>query len=528
VNALAGTTVMVRLALRRDRVRLPVWILVFVLVAASSASATLGLYPTAESRVHAAVGINATPALVAFYGQIYDVASLGAIAMVKLGGAGAAMVAVLTGLGVIRHTRAEEESGRSELLGAGVLGRGALLAAALLVAAGTCLVLGSGTALALSMTGLPAAGAFAFGASWAVTGLVFAAIALVSAQLTTGSRAANGITMAVLGVSYLLRAIGDSSGPGWLSWCSPIGWAQQVRPFAGNRWWVLVLGLVFAALVSALGFALAGRRDLGAGLLPDRPGPSTGAPGLGSPLGLAWRLHRGALLAWGCGFVLLGLIFGSIASGVSSLVDSDQSREMIQKLGGQQGLTDAFLATELGFLAIFASVYGIQAALRLRGEEVAQRAEPLLATAVGRIRWAGGHLLIVLAGTSALLLVAGLSAGGAHAVSTGDPSRVGVVVAGAIVQLPAVWVVAGIVVALFGLRPRLVVASWAALAGFVLVGQFGQVLGLDQWALDLSPFTHVPRLPGQTMNLIPVVWLLLVAGVLMTLGLAGFRRRDLD
>ena len=100
------------------------------------------------------------------------------------------------------------------------------------------------------------------------------------------------------------------------------------------------------------------------------------------------------------------------------------------------------------------------------------------------------------------------------------------VLASAVVQLPAVWVLAGIATALFGVLPRLTPLSWAALGAFALLGLFGKVLQLDQWMLDASPFTHIPRLPGGDVSAEPLMWLVGVAAVLAVVGLTGIRRRD--
>jgi ABC-2 type transport system permease protein len=97
----------------------------------------------------------------------------------------------------------------------------------------------------------------------------------------------------------------------------------------------------------------------------------------------------------------------------------------------------------------------------------------------------------------------------------------------AMARLPAAWVLTGLVVALFGLAPRLVLGAWAVLAGFLLLGEFGTLLRLDPRLIDLSPFTHVPKLPGGELTMTPLMWLTLVALVLTATGLAGFRRRDI-
>ncbi|KAA2258835.1 ABC transporter permease [Solihabitans fulvus] len=530
MGTFVGTGSLVRLALRRDRIMLPVWIVLFVLTASSSASATVGLYPTISSRVEAAGTFNSTPALVALYGRIYDPTSLGALAMLKLSALGAALVAVLGYIVVVRHTRAEEESGRLELLGATVVGRRAPLTAALIVAAGTNLVLGLLTALGQIGAGLPATGAVAFGLAWAGAGLAFAAVGAVAAQLTSSARAANALSSAVLGLAYLLRAVGDSAGPNgptWVSWLSPIGWAQQLRPFAGDRFWVLLLLAGFAVLAIGGAYALVARRDIDAGLLPDRPGPASASALLRSPFALAWRLHRTALFGWLAGFVVLGAVLGSIATNVGSMLSSPQAREMIVRLGGEKGLTDSFLAAELGITGLIASVYAVQAAMRLRAEETAQRVEPLLATATGRIRWAAGHIVMSLLGTGVLVAATGVAAGLSYGAAVDDLGQVGRVLGAALAYLPAIWVVTAVVVAAFGLAPRAIMAGWAALVAFLVLELLGPLLKLDQWVMDVSPFTHVPKLPGTAFSATPLVWLAVVAAVFTSAGLAAFRRRDI-
>ena len=280
MTRLAGLGALTRLALRRDRVLVPVWVAVFVAVAASSASATRGLFPTVGDRVQAARAANATPALVAFYGKVYDESSLGGIGMLKLTTLGAVLVAVLMIVLVVRHTRGEEEAGRLDVAAAGVVARRSPLVAALVLAVTASITLGLLSAVGVMAAGLPTEGSLAFGLTWAVAGIEFAAVAAVAAQLTETARAATSLAVAFLGVAFLLRAVGDSARPGtvtWLSWLSPVGWAQQIRPFGGDRWWVALLPLGFAAVLVALAMLLVARRDVGAGVLRPRLGPASGS-----------------------------------------------------------------------------------------------------------------------------------------------------------------------------------------------------------------------------------------------------------
>ena len=527
-EAFAGTRALVQLALRRDRVLVPVWLAVFTVMAGSTASSTLALYPDVASRREIGTTINGNPAMLALYGRVFDVESAGAVAMFKVNAMGAALVAVLAMILMVRHTRAEEEAGRLDLLGAGVVGRYAALTAAALVSGGTAVVLGLLTAVARVAAGQPVAGSLAFGAGWALTGLSFTAVAAVMAQLTTGARAATGLTAAVLGATYLLRAVGDIAdehGPRWASWLSPVGWAQQVRPFAGERWWVLAPGLAFVGLALFAAFVLVADRDVGAGLLADRAGSPTAGPQLRNAPALALRLQRGMLLAWTGAVLVMGLVVGSLGSSIDAFLTSPAAKDMIVKIGGTGGVLDAFFGTELAVVALVISIFAISSVLRLRGEETGLRAEALLATGLSRRRLAGGYLLVAAAGSVWLLLVAGLGMGVAAAGTLHDGAWTGRLVAGSLAHAPAVLVLLGITAAAVGLVPRFSVAGWAALVAFLLIGELGPVFELDRRVIDVSPFAHVPPLGHLTAA--PLLWTSLVAAALVVAGVEGFRRRDL-
>jgi ABC-2 type transport system permease protein len=510
---------------------LPAWVYILTATAAGTAYSFKGLYKTASALRQITDSSNSTPALVALSGRVYA-SSVGGLTAWKIGIVGGVLVAVMSILIVVRHTRAEEETGRLELVGAGAVGRSAALTAALGVAFGASLVLGLVVSAGLMAVGQPVPGSVAFGLSWVAVGWVFAAVAAVTAQLSESARTAKGIAIAVLGASYLLRAAGDAAGSGgarWLTWLSPLGWAEQVRAFGSERWWVLGLAVVLAAVIAGGGYGLAANRDLGTGLVADRPGPATGSPMLRSALALSWRLQRGSLLAWASGFAVAGLAVGSISPSVGNLIKGNKSMiALVQRMGGRGAIDDAYLAVIMGIFGLVAAVYATSAALRLRSEETESQADLVLAASVGRVRWAGGHLVLVVAGTAVILAAGGLGAGLAYGVGTHDLSaQLPRVLGAALVQLPAALVVAGIAILLFGLVPGLVPASWAAVVACVVIGQIGWGLKLSQRILDISPFTHVPKLPGGTFSATPLLWLTVAALALAAVGLAGFRQRDL-
>jgi ABC-2 type transport system permease protein len=288
------------------------------------------------------------------------------------------------------------------------------------------------------------------------------------------------------------------------------------------------LALVLVAALTALAGALAARRDLGAGLLPTGRGPATAAAWLGSPLALAWRLQRGLFTSWLAGFVALGVVLGGVANSITDLAgDNQQMHDIIVRMGGAQALTDSYLAGMASLLGLIAAGYAVQAVLKLQDEEASGRAEPLLSAPVSRLGWAGSHLVFAALGPAVVLAAGGLAMGLAYGLSAGDvPAQLPRVLGGALAQLPAVWTLAALAVALLGLRPRLAALSWGAL-GLCLLVLLVSGLRLSHWATAASPFTHVPRLPGGPFTATPLAALLAVALALAAAGLSGLRRRDM-
>ncbi|OEU96330.1 ABC transporter permease [Streptomyces oceani] len=530
-DALAGTAVLVRFNLRRDRVRTSVWIAALLLGTLGTLSSLQSSYDTAAKRASAADSLD-SPAGLALSGPAHYLndytygAMLGHQLISFLG----VLIALMSVLMVTRHTRTEEETGRAELLRATVVGRHAHLTAALLTAGLANLVLGLLTALGLGASGAAGVGwhgSLLFGAVYAATGIVFAAIAAVTVQFSQYSRGASGMALAALGAAFALRAVGDA-GSGALSWLSPIGWGQRTYVYVDNRWWPLLLSCALAAAATALAYALSVRRDVGAGLRATRPGSPVASAGLLQPVGFALRLHLGMLIGFGTGLLLLGAMYGSVLSEVEKMIeDVAEVQESLEELGGAS-ITESFASSVMTLLGVVAALYAVLAALRPQSEETAGRAEPLLATGLSRDRWLGSHLTVALAGGLGVLLLGGLGFGLAGAATTGDGELVVELTGAAMAYAPAVWFVVGVAVVLYGWLPRATVLSWVLPGYAFVVGYLGQLLGFADWLRDLSPLGHVPMLPAAELEWTPLVVLTLLAGALVACGLAGFRRRDLE
>ena len=540
MSAIAGTRRLVRLALRRDRRQLGVWLLVLTGLLAASAAVTAGEYPTAEDRVLAAQLIASSPALLLLRGPAADASTAGLI-MADVAPIVAALAGLMSALAVVRHTRHNEETGRAELVGSAAVGRLALPAAALIVAVVASLVLGALFAAVLLADDLPLEGALAAGAAMAAVGATFAAVAALAAQLTATARAASALAGVAIAAAYLLRGLGDLFGtptadgtsvtPAWPLWLSPFGWAAQMRPFDGPNWWVLVPSAALIVAVTALALFLAARRDIGFGLIPPRRGPATADRALLSPLGLAWRLQRGLFIGWAVGLALISAVFGSLGEQVGAMASNEQFRAILDQLSRGRGgeLEDVFFTFVMGIVGMAATVFTVQALLVMRAEEAEGRLEPMLGTAVRRSVWMGSYIASAVLGTLALLVLAGASAGLAYGLVAGDvAARIAELIPAAVVQAPAVLVLAGIAVAAFGALPRLASGlTWAAVGAALLITFLGDVLELPDAVRDLSPFSHLPALPAADASTGPILVLLAVAAGLAAIGLLGFRRRDL-
>ncbi|GAA3708767.1 ABC transporter [Zhihengliuella alba] len=531
----AGTGRLVRSMLAEDRARLLVWALLLSGFAAYASLALPRVFGEDGLQARAAVMAEPAGAMMAGPGYGLDHYTIGALMANEMLGFLGVAVAIMSLLLVVRHTRGDEEAGRTELLRAAPLGRHAQLAAALTVLLVANAVVGALLSAALLVAGLPAADSWAYGTAIAAVGLVFGGIAATTAQLSSHARAASGMAGAVLGAAYVLRAVGDAQerGGSALSWASPIGWAQQMRLFVDLRWWPLLLLLALAVAGAVLGYALEARRDVGAGLLPDRRGRERATAAGRTLTGLTLRLERGRILWWAVGLFVFGALTGSIAGPMAETMASQP--QLLAVLGvdpadeeAMAGLVSEAMGAFLKFFAMAVAVYGLAATHRLRSDEAEGRAELALAGAVQRPRWAGIPLLVHVGASLVLLAVAGagLGVGASTEVGTGAVGEFALA-ALAYGPLVACWIAAAML--LYGLGWSNV-PLWSVLVAVFVVGMYGPLFELPEAVLEIEPFGRIDALTlaGEgSADATPLVAAAAAAVVLAAAGLALVRRRDL-
>jgi ABC-2 type transport system permease protein len=520
-----------RFILRRDRIRLSVWMASIVLLNVLTAASFTGLYMSEEEQ-QAIAGTMENPAMTAMVGPGYGLdnyhegAMMGHQMLLFM----AVVTAIMNILLVTRHTRADEEEGRIELVRSLPVGRLSTLASTLIVMTGvnTAVALLTGFGLAaVGIESIDLGGSLLFGAALGVAGLFFAAITALFAQLSDNGRGTVGFSFAVLGVAYLIRAIGDvSSEP--LALASPLGLILRTEVYVNNYWWPAAVTAVVAIVIAGLALILNLRRDLDAGFLPSRAGKKYASTFLQSPFGLSVRLQRTSLIAWAVGMFVLGLSYGSVMGDLEMFFESSEMMREILAPESGLSLTEQYLTMLMAVIAMICTVPPLMMMLKLKGEEKKGRIGHLLTRVVSRTRMMGSYFLLALLTSVGMLFLAMFGLWSAAASVMDDPLAFGVVFEAAMVYLPAVWIMIGVAVFLIGVVPKVTGLIWAYLGYTFLVVYLGELLQFPEWLKNLSPFGHVPQLPVEEMNITALTLLTLIAAALVVAGFTGYNRRDVS
>lgn len=539
MHVFTGTWRLIRLALRRDRIKLMLWVLAIIGIVAAGMPALEETYGSPKEQA-TYVSTIVTSVVGRAYGGVPDGMNFGSVVMVELFTFMAVIVAFMSTLTVIRHTRQNEESGSAEMLGSTTVGRYAQLTAGILVAVTANLFVGAAISMLMMQSSeLSAEAAWCFGATIAVVGIAFTAIAALTSQLAETARGANAMAGAVIGVAYLLRAIGDVAGDinersytvvsAWPSWLSPIGWGQQIQPLTQQRWEIFIFFALWFLGFMMVAFFLLQYRDVGAGIVPARRGRESARQGLLSSIGIAWRLQRGVCIGWLLTFVMLGAIYGGMVNEFKKMLGtSEVIQQYVTTPGGSSKVEDAFFAAMFSVSAVAAIGFVIQVLARLRSEETSGRMEALLSTSVSRTSWLFSHSVIAVIGIVLLMVILGLVSGITYmAFADIGWDRVAQLIGIATLQLPALFVILAVIMSLFAVVPQVMVAlAWSLLLVLLGISQLNAFLKLPNWIVDASPFTHMPTATSD-IPWGPIVWCIAIGTGLLVAGSVIFRRRNM-
>lgn len=540
---MSGLGALLRQRFRRDRIQLLVWVLGFAALASVGHSAVEQSYGTAKDRAGVIALLEQTPSVLILRGTPQGTQTDAFQFMLLFAFLGV-MIGLMATFLAVRHTRGDEEQGRAELVESTPAGRITPLVATAIegvIAVAVIAVVNTGGFL---LYGADAGGAVLAGLALASVGLCFLGIGLLAAQVMRTSRGANGVAAALVAAAYMVRGIGDATGTvdaddplsmtaGWISWLSPIGWGQRTSPFSDPTWWPALLGVMLGAVAVVGAIALRSSRDIDSSIIPERAGRAHARASLSGPIALVWRELRNPTIGWLVAGALFGLLVGSLSETLSASAPADVKQNLGDTVGSIAGpnahgdLVDLFVVAMFSVIGAIAAVCAVQSVARARQDEANGTAEIVLSTAVSRIRWFLGYLVIAVVSTLLVMAVAVLGAI-AGAAGAGAPSgTIDTITSAAVAQLPAVFLLLAVVALVFALVPRLTIGlGWAVLLLAIFIGQFGGLFGLPDWARDISPFSHTPIVTEADVDWGPA-WLMLgIAVVVAAASVLLVRRRD--
>ena len=486
------------------------------------------VYTTTASREEFARSFGTNPGLRLLYGEPHNIATVDGYTAWRVGGVLAIVAAVFGLLAVVRALRGEEEAGRTELTLAGVVSRRTAYLAALAAIGAATLILWAAEFAGFAFGGLPLAGSAYLALATISVIPVFAGVGAVASQLAPTRRTAMEIGGGAVALFFLLRVIADTvAGTGWLRWLTPLGWAEEMRPFAGPRPVVLLLPVAASALLLLVAARLGATRDIGSGLLPERGG-GTSLRLLSSPTAQALRSQRDSLIVWSGSFAVFAFILGVVSSSVSSSGIPPGVDKQIAKLGAGS------ITSTSGYLALIFFVYVLGVSLFVcaqmgsaRREEAGQQLETLLALPVGRTGWLAGRLLLAAGGAAVISLLIGLLTW-AGVAAGGISGSFGQILEAGANCLPVAALFLGVATLAFAAAPRAAAAiSYGLLVLSFLWQAVGALLGAPSWLVGLSPFEHVGLVPAESFRAVDAVVMIGIGVAAAVAGLALFRRRDL-
>jgi ABC-2 type transport system permease protein len=486
-------------------------------------------YPTLHSRIEFASSFAHNKAVVVFYGKAYDILSVGGYAAWRVGGTLAIVAAVLGVLAAVRATRTEEDAGRAELVLAGIVPRTTWFASALAAVAAGMVLLWAAETVGLIVGGLPAGGSAYLALSDVTVVAVFAGVGAVVSQLAPTRRVALELGSAAVGVFWLLRVAADTSGGvGWLRWATPLGWAEELRPFTGAQPLVLLLPLVATIVLVLVAARIAAVRDIGTGLLAGRDEAEPRLGLLGSPTAQALRRELASLLVWVASVGTFGLVMGLVSKSVSSAGISEQLSHTLGKLGSGSVLTPSgYLGFAFIFFVLAAGLFACSQMAAVRHEEAEQQLETLFALPVSRRSWLAGRLFLAAGGIAVVAAAAGISTW-LGATAQGESVSLARMLEAAVNCLPVGLLFLGLGAAAYAIAPR---ASAGIAYGLVAVAFLwyltGALLGAPRWLVDLTPFQHVGLVPAASFRPVSAIVMAAIGAAAAAAAIAAFERRDL-
>jgi ABC-2 type transport system permease protein len=486
-------------------------------------------YPTLVDRAAFARTFAGNTAIRLFYGYPYDVITIGGYSAWRVGGTLALAAAAFGVLASVRALRTEEDAGRVEVVLAGAVGRRTVFLSSMAAIAAGIGILWVSEFLGFVIAGLPAAGSAYLALGTASVVPVFVGLGAVASQLASTRRIALGLGAGAVALFWLLRVVSDTtSGGAWLRWATPLGWAEELRPFAGSRPLILLLPVALSVPLLVTAAVISSHRDVGAGLIPARDTAEPSNRLLSSPTAHALRRQRGVLTVWAIGFAAFGAVLGMISTSISNAGISKNMQKEFEKFGAGSITSPAGYLSFVFIVFIFAvCLFMCSQISAAREEESDQLLETLLAQPVSRNRWLGGRLALAAAVAGVLSLLSGLVTW-AGATSQGVHVSLPELLEAGANCVPVSLMFLGLAALVYSVAPRASSAVSYTLVGLAFLWYLvGALVGAPPWLVDLTPFHHIGLVPVQNFQVAAALFMAVIGLAASAASVALFRRRDL-
>ena len=525
----ANTRGLIDFILKREKIIMSIWILSLCLFFIGLAPIFGDILET-TSDMTAIIETMKNPAMIAMVGPMYveDAYTIGSMYSSYMMVYGAILMAVLNIFFVSRHTRGDEEAGRLEMLRSLSLGRLSNIASVIIVAFFANLIIGLITSFGLYFISseMPLVSCLIYGCILFESGLLFAAITLAFAQITTSNRTLMGLSFFLLFAFYIVRAIGDNYSE-TLSLLSPLGLILRTENFIHDKTWpLLILAgeiLVFLLISLLLGM----NRDLGVGFIQERQGRKHASPLLQGIYTFSLKLSLGYILLWILIIFAFAGMYGSVFGDLESYISSSDMMKQMFEIDGGKSITDQFIAMLMAIMSIISTIPVLSLVHRIIGEEKKFMSEEILVHSVSKYDYLGSYFFLSFALSILLPLASALGfwAVGQYFLET-VPS-LEIFVKAATLYIPAILLMLGISTLFIGILPKITWLNYLFLGFCFLSVYLGKIIDLPQVLEEISPFSHVVQYPLEEIQWETSFIMIGIFLVLSFLGFVSYRRRDL-
>lgn len=437
---------------------------------------------------------------------------------------------IISALHVVSHTRKEEELGLTELVRSFRVGRQAnslaVISEMLLINLLLGLLIG-GLMMSFGVKTIDAEGAFLFGGSIALAGIIGGVLALVMSQIMATSTGATGSTLSLIGLLYIVRAGTDVSNLD-LSMFNPMGWIYLTYPFTKNNWLPLLFALIFSLVFTVLAFVLEEHRDMGAGYLPEREGRATAKKSLLSVPGLFFKINKGVMIGWLIAFVVMGAAYGSIYGDMQVFLGGN---ELMKQMFTQSGVSieESFTATIMMVMIGLVTILPIAVVNKLFAEETRLHLSQLYVTKItrGQLYWTTIFLAIFAGVVGIGLASAGLGGTAISAMKNESTMDLTDFLAAGYNFLPSILFYIGLAALALGWLPKFGKVIYAYLGYSFALNYFGGILDLPDWFSKTAIQSWIPRLPMEEFDGTIFAVITVISIVFLFVGYLGYKRRDM-